>query len=389
MTPGGRAQAAIELLEEIVRAAREGGAAADTLIARYFKTRRYAGSKDRRAIRDLIYRAIRRTGEIPVSGRAALVGLAREDEALAAAFDGAPLTPAPITADEPESVLGEVPRWLAERIDRSEHAALLERAPLDLRVNYRRSNRDSVATMFPDAQPTPLAPHGLRLPEGTSIEASTAWIEGLIEIQDEGSQLIALAAQATGRMTVLDLCAGAGGKTLALADDMGGEGRLIASDTNRARLDRLAPRARRAGYGEIETRLLNPGREMEALDDLQDGCDVVLVDAPCSGTGTWRRNPEARWRLTPDRLVRLMETQAHVLDLAAALVKPGGVLVYAVCSLLDEEGLGQLQAFLDRTPSFTVDTLPFAAGREHGAGKLLSPRHDGTDGFFIARLVRA
>lgn len=389
MTPGARAQAAIELLDEIVGAAREGGAAADTLIARYFKTRRYAGSKDRRAIRELIYRAIRRTGELPSSGRAALVGLAREDEALAAAFDGAPHTPAPIDADEEGSPRGEVPRWLADRIDQAEHAALLERAPLDLRVNHMRAGRDAIAAQLPGATPTPFAPHGLRLPEGTPVEASAPWIEGLIEIQDEGSQLIVLAARATGDMTVLDLCAGAGGKTLALAADMGGEGRLIASDTNRARLDRLAPRARRSGFAGVETRLLDPGREMEVLGDLRESCDVVLVDAPCSGTGTWRRNPEARWRLTPDRLARLVATQAHVLDLAAGLVRPGGALVYAVCSLLDDEGGGQLRAFLDKSPSFTVDKLPFIAGREHGGGKLLSPGHDGTDGFFVARLVRA
>lgn len=389
MTPGARAQAAIELLDEIVRAAREGGAAADTLIARYFKTRRYAGSKDRRAIRELVYRAIRRCGEIPSNGRAAMVGLAREDEALAEAFDGAPHTPAPILADEEGSPRGELPHWLADRIEPAEHAALLDRAPLDLRVNHGRADRTSVAAQLPGAQPTPFAPHGLRLPEGTPIETTRPWIDGLIEIQDEGSQLIALAARATGGMTVLDLCAGAGGKTLALADDMDGRGRLIASDSNRARLDRLMPRAERAGFTAIETRLLNPGREMNALADLRDGCDVVLVDAPCSGTGTWRRNPEARWRLTPDRLARLEETQTRLLDLAAGLVRPGGVLVYAVCSLLDEEGRGQLRAFLDRWPAFTVDNLPFTAGRYRGGGKLLSPKHDGTDGFFVARLVRA
>jgi len=389
MTPGARAQAAIELLDEIIRAAREGGAAADTLIARYFKTRRYAGSKDRRAIRELVYRAIRRSGELPSNGRAALVGLAREDEALAAAFDGAPHTPAPILPDEEGSPKGVLPHWLAERIDPAEHAALLDRAPLDLRVNRGRADRDSVAAQLPGAQATPFAPYGLRLPEGTPVEATRPWIDGLVEIQDEGSQLISLAASATDSMTVLDLCAGAGGKTLALADDMGGRGLLVASDSNRARLDRLKPRAERAGFGAIETRLLNPGREMDALSDLAKGCDVVLVDAPCSGTGTWRRNPEARWRLTPDRLARLVETQARLLDLAADLVRPGGALVYAVCSLLDEEGGGQIRAFLHRRQAFTAAQLPFIAGRHHEGGKLLSPSHDGTDGFFVARLVRA
>ncbi|KKC25956.1 RsmB/NOP family class I SAM-dependent RNA methyltransferase [Sphingomonas sp. SRS2] len=389
MRPGGRAQAAIELLDEIIVAARDGGAAADTLIARYFKTRRYAGSKDRRAIRDLVYRAIRRAGDPPAHGRAALIGLAREDSELAAAFDGSPHTPAPITDDEVSTRPGVLPRWLAKRIDRSEHAALLERAPLDIRVNSRKTDRDAVAAMLPDAVPTPHVPNGLRLPEGSAVEATQPWLDGLIEIQDEGSQLIALAARARPGMTVLDLCAGAGGKTLALADAMGGEGRLIASDTNRARLSRLPPRAQRVDAGFIESRLLDPGREANVLGDLEEQCDVVLVDAPCSGTGTWRRNPEARWRLTPDRLAKLTETQSGLLDIAAQLVKPGGALVYAVCSLIEEEGAGQIAAFLARSIGFTPERDIFTPGRYLGPGKLLSPAHDGTDGFFVARLRRA
>ena len=389
MTPGGRAQAAIELLDEIIVAARDGGAAADTLIARYFKTRRYAGSKDRRAIRELVYRAVRRAGDPPKNGRAALIGVARGDADLAAAFDGSPHTPAPIKDKELGSDAGVLPGWLAERIDPSEHAALLERAPLDIRVNRRRADRDMVVPLFAEAAPMRFAPHGLRLPEGTPIESSQPWLDGLIEIQDEGSQLIVAAARARPCMTVLDLCAGAGGKTLALADDMAGEGRLIASDTNRARLSRLPPRAERAGSGFIETRLLDPGREPAALADLEAVCDVVLIDAPCSGTGTWRRNPEARWRLTPDRLARLAETQAGLLDIAATLVKPGGALIYAVCSLLGEEGAGQVAAFLARNAAFRPEKDLFMAGRYEGPGKLLSPAHDGTDGFFVARLLRA
>jgi 16S rRNA (cytosine967-C5)-methyltransferase len=170
---------------------------------------------------------------------------------------------------------------------------------------------------------------------------------------------------------------------------MAGEGRLIASDTNRARLSRLAPRATRAGIGFIGTRLLDPGREAEALADLNEACDIVLVDAPCSGTGTWRRNPEARWRLTPARLGKLVELQRQLLDIAARLVRPGGVLVYAVCSLLEEEGPGQTAEFLARMPEFRPETDMFEAGRIKGFGKLLSPAHDGTDGFFVARLVRS
>jgi len=386
VTPGGRAQAAIELLDEIIASARVGGAAADTLIARYFKTRRYAGSKDRRAIREVVYRAIRRAGDLPVNGRVALIGLAREDEEVAACFIGAPHTPSPIAPGEAGAPGATLPAWLVERIEPEQHAALLERAPLDLRVNTLRSHREAVAKLLPEARFTPHAPHGLRLPEGTAIENSAPWLQGLVEIQDEGSQLIALAARARPGMMVLDLCAGAGGKTLALADDMAGEGRLLATDSNRARLARLAPRAERAGAGFVESRLLDPGRELATLADLTGRCDVVLVDAPCSGTGTWRRNPEARWRLTPARLRQLVELQARLLDVAAPLVRPGGALVYAVCSLLDEEGADQIGAFLAREGRFHPVRDIFSAGSPRGAGRRLTPKDDRTDGFFVARL---
>ncbi|RVT93908.1 RsmB/NOP family class I SAM-dependent RNA methyltransferase [Sphingomonas crocodyli] len=393
MTPQARAQAAIDLLDEIVASARDAGAAADTLIARYFKTRRYAGSKDRRAVRDLVYRAIRRAGERPANGRAALVGLAREDASLAALFDGSLHCPAPIAPDEAGSPASALPAWLAEKVapilGESGLAALLERASLDLRVNTMRTDRDAMLAALPEAKATAHSPIGLRLPEGTKVEASPEWAQGLIEIQDEGSQLISLATRAAAGMTVLDLCAGAGGKTLALAAMMGGGGRLIAADTDRSRLARLAPRAERAGVTGIENRLLNPNREGDAIADLMGGCDVVLVDAPCSGTGTWRRNPEARWRLTPDRLARLTAIQSRLLDLAFTLVKPGGALVYAVCSVLDEEGAGQAQAFVDRTAGVQADKDLFTTGAYRGPGKLLTPEKDGTDGFFVARLIKA
>jgi 16S rRNA (cytosine967-C5)-methyltransferase len=208
-------------------------------------------------------------------------------------------------------------------------------------------------------------------------------------VQDAGSQMIAAACAAERGMTVLDLCAGAGGKTLALAADMDGPrdgaGRLIAADTGRDRLARLVPRAQRAGAN-IETRLLDPGKELAALGDIAGACDLVLVDAPCSGSGTWRRNPEARWRLTPARLDRIVALQAHILDYAASLVKPGGRLVFAVCSLLDREGREQAEAFLDRHPEWHSVSARNSA-RVHGPGTLLLPRRDGTDGFFFATLA--
>jgi 16S rRNA (cytosine967-C5)-methyltransferase len=391
VTPAARAQAAIELLDAIVHAAREGGAAADTLIARYFKTRRYAGARDRRAVRELVYRAIRRAGEIPAAGRAAMIGLVGDDPALAESFDGSAHGPAPIDPAEPVAPAGIAPLWLAKRlaasISENELPALLGRAPLDVRVNRLRGTRDEALAALTEGMPTPLAPNGIRLPEGTNVETLPAWNAGLVEVQDEGSQLVTRAARAAPGMTVIDLCAGAGGKSLALAAEMAGQGRLIACDADRARLSRLAPRALRAG-ATIETRLLDANREQAALDDLTGQGDVVLVDAPCSGVGTWRRNPEARWRLTPQRIDRLVALQAHILDIAAPLVRPGGHLVYIVCSLLDEEGAGQVAAFIDRYPGWRADPDAIAEGRRHGTGRRLTPAHDGTDGFFVARLQR-
>jgi len=393
MTPQARVQAAIEILDEVIAAARGEGAAADTLVARYFKSRRYAGSKDRRAVRDLVYAGIRRSGERPDSGRAALIGLSADRPELPGWFDGSPHGPAPILAGEAAAAPGAVPAWLRPEIEAAVGAegidALLARAPLDLRVNRLKTDCVAVLARLPEARPTPHSPDGIRLPEGSQIEGDPLWEAGAIEVQDEGSQLIALACDATRGMTVVDLCAGAGGKTLALAAAMGGEGRLIACDTHRARLSRLGPRAERAGAAAmIATRLLDAGREAVALADLDGQADVVLVDAPCSGTGTWRRNPEARWRLTPARLDRLTALQGHVLDLAAPLVRPGGALVYAVCSLLAREGSGQVAAFLARHDGWQAMAPGFAAGRPDGAGRLLRPASDGTDGFFVARMIR-
>jgi 16S rRNA (cytosine967-C5)-methyltransferase len=390
MTPAARAQAAIELLDAIIGAAREGGAAADTLISRYFSTRRYAGSGDRRAIRDLVYRAVRRSGEAPASGRAALLGLAADDPELLACFDGSPHGPALPSPDEAPAPASPAPGWLADRfdplVDESGLLALLERAPLDLRVNRLRGSRDEAAALLPEAEPTPHSPIGLRLPEGYRVEEKDAWRGGLVEIQDEGSQLLSLACEAKPGMVVVDLCAGAGGKSLALGAEMANEGRIIAADTDRGRLSRMPPRLSRAGLSIVEARLLDPGREMEALSDLAGAVDLVLIDAPCSGTGTWRRNPEARWRLTPDRLERLTALQARLLEIGGRLVKPGGAMVYAVCSLLAEEGRGQAERFSAGSP-LVPESVPIDAGRAAGSGRLLTPGHDGTDGFFVARWV--
>lgn len=393
MTPAARTQAAIDLLDRIIAAARDQGAAADTLIARWFAERRYAGSKDRRAVRELVYDAIRLCGERPESGRAAMLALVATRPELAETFDGSPYGPAAIEAGEPVAVPGHAPGWLIGKLRGSdigieEQAALLERAPLDIRVNTLKTSRDRVAAALPGAEPLGFAPDALRLPHDTRVDQLPAYAAGEFEVQDAGSQLVTLAAGAERGQHVVDLCAGGGGKTLALAALMANHGSILACDVDRGRLQRLPERAQRAGVTIAETRLLNPGREAEPLADQMGRADIVLVDAPCSGTGTWRRNPEARWRLTRERLDKLVATQRHIMGLAAELVRPGGSLVYIVCSVLDDEGARQVQAFLDAWPGWTAQTLNLGAGTPRGAGIRLTPLADSTDGFFVAKMVR-
>jgi 16S rRNA (cytosine967-C5)-methyltransferase len=390
MTPSARVQAAIEILDQVIASARDDGPPADTIVTRYFKTRRYAGSKDRRAVRELAFRAIRRSGERPRSGRAALLGLADEDAQLLDLFDGSPHGPAVREPAEEVAAASLIPEWikpaLSTHVDVDEWPALLERAPLDLRVNMARAASDELLGQFPGAEPTRLSPWGLRLPSDTRVDDHPTFLAGLVEVQDEGSQLIALACQPQDGMRILDLCAGAGGKSLALAAAAPGA-EIIASDTNRARLAQLPPRAERAGAS-IAMRLVDGGREAAQLAELGGQCDVVLVDAPCSGSGTWRRNPEGRWRLSAERLDRLVRIQQRLLDIAAPLVKPGGALVYAVCSIIRDEGADQARNFLGRHSSWIVQDMPFDGGRADGPGRLLTPAHDATDGFFVARFAK-
>jgi 16S rRNA (cytosine967-C5)-methyltransferase len=389
MTPAARLQAAIEVLDEVIAAARDDGPPADSIVTRYFKHRRYAGSKDRRAVRELVFRAIRRSAEQPKTGRAAVLGLAEHDPELPPLF-GEPRGPEPLLRDEQAAPAGDVPPWLQAELSpliaEDEWPALLERAPVDLRVNTSRTERDELLKEFEGAAPTPLSPWGIRLPPDSRVDDHPAFQAGLVEVQDEGSQLIALACEPENNERILDLCAGAGGKSLALAA-AAPSAMVLATDSNRARLSKLAPRAERAGAA-IETRLLNPPNELDELADWREAADLVLVDAPCSGSGTWRRNPEGRWRLTPERLDRVIQLQQRLLDIAADLVKPGGRLVYAVCSLLSREGAGQIDRFLVARSSWISEETRIAGGRSDGAGQLLSPGHDRTDGFFVARLRR-
>jgi 16S rRNA (cytosine967-C5)-methyltransferase len=386
MTPQARVQAAIEILDLVIAAACGQGASADKIIADFFRARRYMGSGDRRTVRELAYRAVRACGEIPLSGRAAMLRLVEGDPALADLFDGSNHAPAPVQAGEAAATGGIAPAWLEALLAHSGIAgpdaqALLDRAPLDVRINRLKGS----------APDLPLAgeplPGGLRFPSGTPVEQWEAYRSGAIEVQDAGSQLTCTVLAAQPGETVVDLCAGGGGKTLALAAAMENRGRLIACDVDRARLSRLAPRAERAGAAIIEERLLGAGREAEALSDLLGQVDAVLVDAPCSGTGTWRRNPEARWRLSEKELARVTALQSRLLDLAATLLRPGGRLVFVTCSLLDAEGADQAAAFLARHPDWRATTPTLPAGSPRGAGFRLEPARDATDGFFVAQFT--
>ncbi|MFN3862824.1 MAG: RsmB/NOP family class I SAM-dependent RNA methyltransferase [Erythrobacter sp.] len=389
MTPAARVQAAIDLLDSVISAARTKGAPADRIIADYFRARRYAGSKDRRAVRDLVYQAIRLCGPVPVSGRAAMLALAAQDPAIAVLFDGSPHGPAPCAEDEPVAKTGLAPKWLAAALRASglggpEIAAMLGRAPLDIRVNALKADRATIA--LPQEGEPLVAAQGLRFAPGTPVETWEAYADGLIEVQDCGSQLIVEGLPVAPGETIIDLCAGGGGKTLALAARLGNAASIIAADTDKRRLGNLAPRAARAGAAIDHIVLLDPGREMQALGAWAGKADHVLVDAPCSGSGTWRRSPEARWRLDRAELARLTQLQDHVLELAAQLVRPGGTVSFVTCSLLDAEGADRIAVFLDRHPGWRAQALPLPLGRARGTGWRLDPFHDATDGFFVAGL---
>lgn len=391
MTPPARLQAAIELLDWIIAAARDNGGSADNIAKKFFKERRYAGSGDRRAIRELVYTAIRRWGDRPVSGRQAMLGLVAERPELRESFSGSNYGPAVIGADEPVASGEQIPDWLIDRfaalIDEPERKALFDRAPLHVRVNGQRSTDMEIKSAWPEAVALAL-PHGYELPAGSQLEDKALFREGAIEIQDLGSQAIAMGGAAARPLLVLDLCAGAGGKTLALSAMLPAESKIIAADTDRGRLSRIEPRKRRASARNIETILLAPGKEMESLEHLKAGCDLVLIDAPCSGTGTWRRNPELRWRMTPKRLEHTTLLQQRLIELGSELVKPGGRLVYAVCSLLDAEGGDQTDQFLENHQGWREISIDLPIGRPYRKGILLSPHHDGTDGFYFTCLEK-
>jgi len=438
MTPGARIEAAIELLDEI----RGGTRPADQVIDAYFKRRRYAGSGDRRAISERVYNLLRRRARIdwwikrtgldgePDTRRRLIADLALSDksspEQTAELFSGARHCPAALTAAEaeladalygrplnhgemPGPVHYEYPDWMepslstlwGERLE-TEISALNQRAAVDLRVNTLKATPEvaeaALVSEFIEAQPTPLSPIGLRLTGTPRLGDTQAFKTGLVEIQDEGSQIVALLTGAEPGMTVVDFCAGAGGKTLALAASMGiggkVRGRLIACDVSDIRMERMQPRLKRSGARHVECRQLRV-KDDPWIAENEGTADRVLADVPCTGTGAWRRDPDAKWRYTPTDLDEIKATQRRILTDAAHLVKTGGQLVYATCSLLQEENEQQLAWFVDAHPEFRV--LPIdrvwaetVGGPPPPPGPCLrlSPASTGTDGFFCAVLER-
>jgi 16S rRNA (cytosine967-C5)-methyltransferase len=431
MTPAARLSAAIEVFAEIESRRRP---SAD-VIKDWGLAHRFAGSSDRAAIAGLVYDALRRKASScwlmgEATARAALLGMLRRERgldvaAIEALCSGARFAPAPLgekeiaaldaemVADAPPPVLGDYPDWLDARFakvfgdDRAaEGTALATRAPLDLRVNTLKAEREEVlpklAHLYVEA--TQWSPVGLRIRLGAdakspAIHAEPTFRKGEVEIQDEGSQLVALFAGAKPGQQVIDLAAGAGGKTLALAAAMDNRGQIYATDIDKRQLLPIHERIARAGARNIQVR--TPRGETDMLGDLAGRADLVLIDAPCTGTGTWRRNPDAKWRVRPGALAERIKEQAALLDRAAALIKVGGRIAYVTCSVLDEENGQQVRNFVGRMPRFSVEKpaevaqtlgerayLFVQSALICGEGLLMTPRRTDTDGFFVSLLRR-
>ncbi len=429
MTPSARLAAAIELLGEVEAEPRR---PADAIANDFFRNRRFIGSGDRRAVSDRVWQILRsrrrvgwwleRSGTAPTPRMLVAASLLLEGWTVAGlkqSFSGGQYGPATMIAPEedaagriaghtldhpdmPEAVRLEMPNWVLPRLSARfgdtlalEMGAMDEPAPLDLRVNTLRTTREEAAAALAaegiEAEPTKLSPWGLRVPGRRPVTAGAAFRSGLVEVQDEGSQLVAALVGAEPQMRVVDWCAGAGGKTLALAMTMHNRGQIIACDVHERRLEGAVRRLRRAGVHNVERHLVVPGDKWAKRR--VGSFDRVLVDAPCTGTGTWRRNPDARTRLREVDLKELLPKQAAILDDASRLVRAGGRLIFATCSLLQEENEEQVDAFLARHAEFALVGLPQAwpdrlPALGNGPYLCLTPLRHGTDGFFAAVLER-
>jgi 16S rRNA (cytosine967-C5)-methyltransferase len=430
MTPPARLSAAIDVLTVMEMQRRPG----PDCLKEWGIAHRFAGSKDRAAIASLVYDSLRvKASAAWLMGedtpRAMLLGMLRElrgldAEAIAALATGEGHAPAALTETEqhrlaeasldgaPDHVRGNYPDWLAGAFAAvfgsaavEEGRALSARAPLDLRVNTLKASREkaSKALAHLGATPTPHSSVGLRIPMGEDgrapvLTSEPSYLKGHVEIQDEGSQLVALLSGAQAGQQVLDLCAGGGGKSLALAALMGNKGQIYATDDDSRRLAPIHDRIVRADARNIQVR--TPRRQQDVLADVAGRCDLVLVDAPCTGTGTWRRHPDAKWRMRPGALAERLKDQDLVLSEACRFLKPGGRLVYITCSVLREENEDRVAQLLERHDDLMpLDAahlarsagLPDLAGHASaiGPGLRLTPHTAGTDGFYMAALLKA
>ena len=422
MRLGGRLRAAIDILDDIDRRRRP----ASDALRDWGLSHRFAGSGDRAAIGNLVHDALRkRRSAVAMLGdetsRAAVFGAlllsgAETSSSLNAAFDGDRFAPDDLTENElrtiaahdpegvSESVRADVPDWCAPEFRSAfgdgwavEAAALAARAPLDLRVNTIRATPENVLSALKrtGAAPCEFAPHGLRIApvaghgRHPNVQAEPAFRKGRFEIQDEGSQMAGiLAATGTARQ-VLDFCAGAGGKSLALSAALNNRGQIFAHDAERRRLAPIFDRLKRGGCRNVQV-LADAGE----LTPLEGRMDLVLADAPCTGSGVWRRRPDAKWRLTDRQFRWRLAEQSAILDASARFVRPGGRLAYVTCSVFPSENDRQIESFLRRRPDFTIanpvllwnEMFEGRAGRIFATerGLLMTPNRTNTDGFFIS-----
>ena len=414
----------------------QGRQPAETVLKAWGAANRYAGSKDRRAIADHVYKVLRARGRLSwimggrEDGRALVIGSLHAIDGLSveeieALHSGDGYGPRPLSKQERSRITigqGEVPGWVAaglpefavedfkatfgDRWAEEAHALMTPRAPIDLRVNDAAATVEEVEAELRAAglevSRTPWSMLGLRVPSEPppNIQALDGFKAGKFEIQDEGSQVVCWLAGATPGTTVVDYCAGGGGKTLGLAQAMTGQGKLVASDVVNKRLENIRPRLQRAG---VEAELVLIGQNGGGLEAVNGQADLVFVDAPCSGSGTWRRRPEDAWRLTTEEVEKLHALQVRILSQATKLVKPGGRLVYVTCSLLARENEASVDAFEAANPEFrpvpvadllSAPQLSDAARTKlaelaSGARLRLSPATADTDGFFAAVYQRA
>ncbi len=431
MKAGARLVAAVEVLDDIVARHRT----VATALSDWGKAHRFAGSGDRAAIGNLVYDVLRRrlslAAQMGTDSSRALVlaaagrALGMSPRAIEEVADGTQHTLAPLTGEEraglsrtldesaPAHVRADVPEWLWPSFVRAfgdravaQGQASNRRAPVDLRVNSMKSTREKLLKALAEygATETKYATLGVRLPapEGAgrtpNVEADAAHGKGWFEVQDEGSQIAAALVCAAPKLQIIDLCAGAGGKTLALAAAMQNTGQIYAYDSDKSQLRPIFERLKRAGVRNAQ--VMNAGNLVE-LEALGARFDAVMVDAPCTGSGTWRRRPDAKWRVSPENLAQRQADQREVLHLARGLVKAGGRLVYVTCSVLPEENIDQVTAFVAGAPEFSIvpyatawvvsalATDPAASADGRTDTLQLTPADHGTDGFFIAVLQKA